>query len=78
MILTNEPNSATISREVEWMSTQKKADWVPSFMVDIEVYDEYGPDQWAQAKYLAHGRDDVLWTDDLDEALNFLRAGLEA
>jgi len=58
------------------MSTQKKADWVPSFMVDIEVYDEYGPDQWAQARYLVHNREDVLWTNDVDEALAFLKKDL--
>lgn len=31
-----------------------------------------GPD-WAQARYLVHGIDDVLWTDDLDAALAYLR-----
>lgn len=39
-------------------------------MVDIEVYDD---DIWAQAKYLVHGVDDVFWTNDLAEALKFIK-----
>lgn len=34
----------------------------------IEVHDET-----AQARFLVNGRDDVLWTDDVDEALAYLR-----
>lgn len=45
--------------------------------VDIEIYEpEEG--QWAQARYLAHGHHDVLWTDDLDEALAFIKASIES
>lgn len=40
--------------------------------LDIEIYDTK-VDSWAQARYLVHGHDDVLWTDDLDAALAFLR-----
>lgn len=29
--------------------------------------------EWAQARYLVHGWDDTLWTNDLDEAVQFLR-----
>lgn len=39
------------------------------FFVDIEVYDT--GDKWAQAKYLVHGFNDVLWTDDLNQAIYF-------
>jgi hypothetical protein len=40
--------------------------------LDIEIHDpKIG--NWAQARYLVHGHDDVLWTDDLDSALEFLR-----
>lgn len=46
----------------------------PSYRVDIEVYDEYGDDHWAQAKYLAHSLGDTLWTNDFDEAINFIRS----
>ncbi len=46
--------------------------------LDIEVYDEYGPDVWAQAKYLVHGYDDVLWTNDLSAAVKYLQEQLEA
>ena len=41
------------------------------FRLDIEVYES--SNEWAQARYLVHGYDDVLWTDDLDEALLMLR-----
>lgn len=44
------------------------------FFIDIEVYKEYGEDHYAQAKYLAHGYDDVMWTNDIDQALRFLRS----
>lgn len=40
-------------------------------IVDIEVRDP-ATDETAQARYLAHGVDDVLWTDDLEAALEFL------
>jgi len=42
-------------------------------MIDIEVYDTK-TDSWAQGRYLAHGFDDILWTNDIDEALAFLKA----
>lgn len=48
--------------------------------LDIEIYEKAGDDGltkgWAQAKYLAHGFEDVLWTDDLDEALAFLKQSI--
>ena len=40
--------------------------------LDIEIYNPE-KDDWAQGRYLVHGHDDVLWTDDLDAALEFLR-----
>ena len=40
--------------------------------LDIEIYDTT-VNTWAQGRYLVHGHDDVLWTDDLDDALSFLR-----
>lgn len=46
------------------------------FTVDIEVYDT-GENKWAQARYLVHGVDDVLWTDDIDQAVRYLRAEIE-
>jgi hypothetical protein len=39
---------------------------------DIEVYPD-GTGEWAQAKFLVHGYDDVLWTDDIDQAVAFLK-----
>jgi hypothetical protein len=41
-------------------------------LLDIEIYDTE-KSKWAQGRYLVHGHDDVLWTDDLDSALEFLR-----
>ena len=49
----------------------------PNLMVDIEFYQYHGEGYWAQAKYLVHGTDDVLWTNDIDAALNYLREELE-
>ena len=40
--------------------------------LDIEIYDTE-TNKWAQARYLVHGHDDVLWTDNLDSAIGFLR-----
>jgi hypothetical protein len=39
---------------------------------DIEVYNPTN-DKWVQGKYLVHGFDDVLWTDDIDAAMQFLK-----
>ena len=41
-------------------------------VLDIEIYDDYGQHTWAQAKYLVHGSDDVLWTNDAESALGYL------
>ena len=41
-------------------------------ILDIEIYDPE-LDPFAQGRYLVHGHDDVLWTDDLEAALSFLR-----
>ena len=43
--------------------------------LDIQIYDTE-EDKWAQGRYLAHGHDDSLWTDDIEEALSFLEASL--
>jgi hypothetical protein len=48
----------------------------PVRVLDIEIYDEWGESHWAQARYLVHGLDDVLWTDDAAEALEYLSAEL--
>ena len=48
--------------------------------LDIEIDEKAGADgwvkNWAQAKYLAHGFEDVLWTDDIDEAFDFLKQSI--
>lgn len=46
-------------------------------VVDIEIYDPK-VDSWAQARYLVHLHDDVLWTDDLEAALNALRESCDS
>ena len=44
----------------------------------IEIYEKWGEGEWAQAKYLVQGYSDVLWTNDIQEALDFLEASLVA
>lgn len=41
-------------------------------VLEIEIYDP-SVETWAEGRYLVEGHDDVLWTDDLDAALEFLR-----
>ena len=43
--------------------------------LDIKIYEKTGSG-WAQAKYLVHGFGDILWTDDLAEALAFLKQNI--
>ena len=43
---------------------------------DIEVYDEWGDDHWAQEKYLVHGYD-VFWTSSAEDAAAFLKQTLD-
>lgn len=45
-------------------------------IIDVEIYDTKD-DSWAQAKYLVHGYDDVLWTDDPEQAAIFVRESIE-
>lgn len=44
--------------------------------IDVEVYDAFGDDEWAQERFLVHGSDDVLWTSDPDEAVEYVRREL--
>jgi hypothetical protein len=48
----------------------------PKITLDIDVYELYGEGYFAQCKYLVHAYNDVLWTNDLDEAMSFLRDSL--
>jgi len=43
--------------------------------LDIEIYD-ITEDTWAQAKYLVHLHDDVLWTDSIEDAVTTLKNDL--
>lgn len=40
---------------------------------DVEVYNRDIEDDWPQGKFLVHGYDDVLWTDDIGSAMDFLK-----
>jgi len=42
--------------------------------LDIEIYSP--DDKLAQGRYLVHGHDDVLWTDDIEQVLLFLEQSL--
>ena len=44
--------------------------------LDIEIYENHNDESWAQGKYLVHGYSDVMWTDSIDNALEFLRQEL--
>ncbi len=47
------------------------------YVLDIEVFDLHDKSlHWAQAKYLVHGYKDILWTNDLDLAMEFLKESL--
>lgn len=39
---------------------------------DITIYEKYGGEEWAQTRFLVHGYDDILWTNDKEEAIKFL------
>lgn len=47
------------------------------YTFDIEVYDLNIKDDWRQGKYLVHGYEDVLWTDDLEAAVEVIRESCE-
>ncbi len=51
--------------------------WHPKITYDVEVYENYGGNEWAQAKYLVHG-DDVMWTNKIEDVLHFLKIDLKA
>jgi hypothetical protein len=44
---------------------------------EIVVYEYWGKEHWAQTKYIARGYDDVLWTNDLDAAITFIKEQIE-
>jgi len=50
---------------------------LPSIKLDIEVYGIYGDGYWAKCKYLAHGYDDVYWTNNIDAAMRFLTLSIQ-
>ena len=43
--------------------------------VDIEIYNTK-KNKWAQGKFLVHRYDDVFWTDDPDEAAQFIKRNI--
>lgn len=44
--------------------------------VDIEIYNLNIKDEWPHGKYLVPGYDDLFWTNDLAEALSFLKQSI--
>ena len=50
------------------------------YKLDIEFHDpqkcEMGK-KWVQAKMLVHGYDDVMWTDNPEDALAFVKETIE-
>jgi hypothetical protein len=52
------------------------------FRLDVEVYSSVGIKSGfniitAQARYLVHGIDDVLWTDSIEDVLAYFREELK-
>ena len=45
--------------------------------LDITIWREYGKDLFAQARYLVHGYDDVMWANDLEAAMQYLQQEAE-
>lgn len=42
--------------------------------LDVEIYSH--ENEGSQGRYLVHGHDDVLWTDDIEQVLLFLKDNL--
>lgn len=40
--------------------------------LDVEIHPKAANNTWAQGKFLVHGYDDVLWTDDPRQAAEYL------
>lgn len=47
------------------------------FQLDVQVWKNYGEGYWAQAHYLVHGADDVLWTNSIEDAIEYLKYELK-
>lgn len=47
------------------------------FTIDIQVWKDFGINKWAQAHYLVHGIDDVLWTNSIEEVIIYIKSDLE-
>lgn len=46
----------------------------PKAMFNIEVYDPPKKGDWHKARYRVHAKEDGLWTDNLDDAMQHLRS----
>lgn len=44
-------------------------------VLDVEIYEDSGEE--SQAKYLVHGYDDVLWTNDPKDVISYLAREIE-
>lgn len=47
----------------------------PGFTLDVVVHEESYSAR--QAKYLVHGYDDVMWTNEIDDVLCYIKQELE-
>lgn len=46
------------------------------FTLDVQIYKNYGEGYWAQARYLVHGIDDVLWTNSIEDVITYIKQEL--
>lgn len=44
--------------------------------VGVEYYPDNGDGKWAQAMFLVRGYHDILWTDNIEEVVCFIRESL--
>lgn len=45
--------------------------------IDIEIYEKHGDGYWAQKKYLVHGINDIMWTNDPKDVAEYIEEMLE-
>jgi len=48
-----------------------------NMQVEVICYEKWGDEFFAQARFLVHGFEDVLWTNDYEEAAKFIRQELK-
>lgn len=53
------------------------SDKMVDVVIEIQIYEKYGDGFSAQDKYLVRGTDDVLWTDEIEHVISYVKWELE-